>query len=521
MPEDIGGFVTNLAADAPASGPDWWTLAAGLVGGFVVAVTNHFFTRRREWGKWLNERRIESNRLVHESALKLAHLAREGISADDRSEVIASIAKLDSELLQQCQALMLVGEPSTVTMAMTAEEHLGLLAYQSLPLPHTEHAAALEQRKRALEAISELMFQLAMVMRIGARFANRAERRSFLKTRNDDYRWAVLSPVDRSGPRPNMYKLLHDWEVLPAHPPETLSHDLSDYRFGSPISSGRTTLEFIVAVLNKPPNGPWRFHVCGGNGQDREQKIFEDVIRIVTGHMNAFPTKYLHGHRVVENPDAERCGHIFTWSTTELEVFKYQPRQQTAPRGAGGPAWRRRVKLQVKRLFRRQGAVSNATVGGDLRIEVLRRLDELPDHPSSRAYPALGSYTPYTFEIDLSREPTTDEMERAFALFNRTDFEFKPPKTFTTVCTTTELESRLGLLQLQVDGIRQAAQYGDHTNEQAESRAERERERADAATAKLNDQTLRMYRMLEGTATAADFEAVRSASEDSMQGGSE
>ncbi|ORB57685.1 hypothetical protein BST43_12290 [Mycobacteroides saopaulense] len=160
-------------------------------------------------------------------------------------------------------------------------------------------------------------------------------------------------------------------------------------------------------------------------------------------------------------------------------------------------------------------------MGGDLRIEVLRRLDELPDHPSSRAYPALGSYTPYTFEIDLSREPTTDEMERAFALFNRTDFEFKPPKTFTTVCTTTELESRLGLLQLQVDGIRQAAQYGDHTNEQAESRAERERERADAATAKLNDQTLRMYRMLEGTATAADFEAVRSASEDSMQGGSE
>jgi hypothetical protein len=413
---------------------------------------------------------------------------------------------------------MLVGEPSIVTMATTADEHLNLLAYQSLPLPHTQHAAALDQRKRALEAISELMFQLAMVMRIGAGFASRGQRRSFAKIRNDDYRQAVLSPVDRLGPKPNIYKLLHDWEVLPTHPPETWSRDLSDYRFGSPMQSDKS-MEFILAVLHKPPDGPWRFHVCGGNGQDREQKIFEEAVRVVTGHINAFPTKYLHSHQFVDDPYDERYGHVFTWSTTELEVFKYQPREQdTEGEAEASPAWRRRVK----RLFRRQDGVTDTTTEGDLRIESVRRLDELPDHPSSQSYPSLGSYTRYTFEIDLSREPTTDEMERASTLFNRIDFEFNPPKTFTTVCTTDELQSRLGGFQLQVAGIGWALRHRDQADQQTESYVARERDRADAAIAKLNDDLQRMYRMLEGKATEADLEAVRSAAAaDPAQGDSE
>lgn len=412
---------------------------------------------------------------------------------------------------------MLVGEPSTVSMAMTVQEHLNLLAYQSLPLPATEHAAALDQRKDALTAISELMYQLAMVMRIGAGLAHRGQRRSFAKTRNDAYRQAVLSPVDRSGPKPNIYKLLHDWGVLPTHPPETWSRDLSDYRFGSPIQSDKS-MEFILAVLHKPPHGPWRFHVCQGNGQDREQKIFEDVVRVVTGHINAFRTKYLHSHKFVDDPFDERYGHVFTWSTTELKVFKYQPREQDAERKwEASQDWRRRVK----RLFHRQSGVTDPATEGDLRIESLRRLDEPPDHPSSQSYPNLGSYTRYTFEIDLSRAPTTDEMERASTLFNRTDFEFNPPKTFTTVCTTDELQSRLGWFQLQVAGIGWARRHSDQAAQQTVSYVARERDRADAAVAKLHDELKLTSRMLEGKATEADLEAMRSAAQDFASGDSE
>jgi hypothetical protein len=59
------------AADAAVSGPNWWTLIGGAVGGLIVAAATHFFTRSRERGAWLRQLQVEANRDLYSSAQDL------------------------------------------------------------------------------------------------------------------------------------------------------------------------------------------------------------------------------------------------------------------------------------------------------------------------------------------------------------------------------------------------------------------------------------------------------------------
>jgi 4-amino-4-deoxy-L-arabinose transferase-like glycosyltransferase len=56
------GAVFNAAAGGiESSGPDWWTLGAGLLGVLAGVIANHFFTRSRERGAELREAQIAAN----------------------------------------------------------------------------------------------------------------------------------------------------------------------------------------------------------------------------------------------------------------------------------------------------------------------------------------------------------------------------------------------------------------------------------------------------------------------------
>jgi hypothetical protein len=473
----------TAVAEAASSGPDWWTLAAGLIGGLVVAVANHFFTRRREWSKWLSERRIEANREFHNAALALAHKTRDGVSEEARLAAVESVPKLDSDLVQKYQALMLVGDASTVSMAKDASEHLKSLAYQALPLPFIDHAAAMDQREHALVAMDNLMYALAYTMRIGAGFSNRKERKQFSIERERTYTRQLLSPVDRGEPKPDFLKFLQDWQVLSIEHHIIGSH-LDDYRFGSPIGDDEGGHgHFFVATLRKADEGPWMFNMCYGNGLAREQQILEDVVRIVTGNVHAFRPKYARRYQAADDDyDNVSYSHAFGWSTKELHGNAPLRQIPTSGGTAHEPGAVRRI---LHRL--RSGNTTDTLTGNELRLVSVRRLDALPDHITSQSYPVMGAYTRYTFKIELSREPTRDEMERAAFLFGRSDLRFSPPKTFTIVCTTEEMESHLSDIQLQVLMAGWSMRAGEQTDRDLTRLVETESARADDAIRRMNE----------------------------------
>ncbi|MBJ7383307.1 MAG: hypothetical protein JHC55_02300 [Mycolicibacterium sp.] len=306
------------AEAASARGPDFWTLGAGLLGGLVVAVVNHFFTRRREGTSWLRSEQVAANRRFHEAALALAHLATHGIPGKPMSDAADDIHLLDRELLARAQEMLVIGETQTVNAALIVSELLPKLTYQTIPLPKTTHPAALKQREDALCGIGEMLFVLEMRMRqgVGLGLLAAGGRKTVKQLRaNTSFEQQALSPVDRDGPRPELIKLLRDWEVL-TMVGGGMPEKLADYYNDAPVDA-LPTGGYCLALLRKPPDGFWLFTISKGIPPKIETTILEDAVRIVTGHIRAFSPQFLHNYSVV-GVDEEFPGDTFTWSSARF-----------------------------------------------------------------------------------------------------------------------------------------------------------------------------------------------------------
>lgn len=306
---------------AAESGPDWWTLAAGLIGGVVVAVVNHFFTRHREGSTWLRSEQVSTNRGFHTAALALAHLATHGLRDKPFHETAAEAHMMDRELLAKWQELLVVGEKRTVSVAAMVSELLPSLTYQTLPLPRTNHPASEKQREDSLLVIGGLMFHLEMTMREGIGLGLLARNdRKFIKCDRDtdSIQRQALSPVDRDGPKPELIGLLQDWQVL-VMAGEVMPEKIEDYYNGTPFDSIAELPSggYVLAILRKPTDGFWRLGISDGIPREVETKILEDVIRIVAGHMKAFPPLHLRNHTKVEEHE-DFPGDTFIWSSNEF-----------------------------------------------------------------------------------------------------------------------------------------------------------------------------------------------------------
>ncbi|MEZ0357643.1 hypothetical protein [Mycobacterium sp. SA01] len=477
------GVLADAAATA-TTGPTWIQFLTILgFGSLLAAIVTAELTRRRERSKWLAERKIEANQNFHRTALKLAHLAREGISEEDRLKVLGTVRDLEAELLQQYQALMLVADVPVVTMAGVVSDHLDKLAFQALPLPRTTHAASLEQREQALTAVGELMFELGMTMRIASKFAGRQEKKQFLEHRTPKlYAQQVHSIVDRDGPKPDLLQVLRDWEVTSMARGEIPS-DLNGYRNGSP-EGGLPYLpgHFVVAMLRKPHDGFWRFNMCWGNGPLREQQILEDVVRLVTGHGSVFEPLHAHSHRVEDDPEDELNGHTWLWTTLELNSF--HPVYPEVDGDILRPTKLSRLNRIVHKL--RGGSPKRTAEPSELRVIAIRKSDTLPDSPASHSWPRLGAYTKYVFEVELSREPTRGEIESGQMFFNSSDFTFVPPKTLRFVSTTEEMEQRVPGILFMSAMARQAIAGGREMAKQSREAATAEEARVGEALIRMN-----------------------------------
>jgi hypothetical protein len=206
-----------------------------------------------------------------------------------------------------------------------------------------------------------------------------------------------------------------------------------------------------------------------------------DAVRIVTGHGSVFHPLYVHSHRVGED-ERQLYSHVYTWTTIELETFKPVVLESHNDDSTGLPM-RERI---IRRLQRISRSAPNAEGADDLRIVAIRKSDRMPDTPASRSWPRLGTYTRYTFEVEVSREPTKEEMESARMLFSASDFRFVPPKTFTFELTTEEMEKRLTSLLFTFATARQAIAVGRESAKQSKVKAAAEVTRVEEALSRMN-----------------------------------
>jgi hypothetical protein len=183
---------------------------------------------------------------------------------------------------------------------------------------------------------------------------------------------------------------------------------------------------------------------------------------------------------------AQRRG-LHVWTTIELETFKPVVLEADEDDDGELRQWNRIVRGLRRRRGSSQDTVSEDT---DLRIIAVRKSDSMPDVPASRSWPRLGTYTRYTFEVELSRELTKAEMESAQMLFGSPDFRFSPPKTFKLNLTTEEMEQRLPDILFMLAMARQAIKAGREFAEQSKVDAAAEVARVDEALARMNAKIL-------------------------------
>ena len=311
----------STAAAEASSGPDWWTLAAGLLGGLVVAVANHLFTRSREHGAWLKKLQIDANRDFYASAqavlthVTVGHFDQPAAqpSMTGRQET-SEITRLTDEMGHKAMNLLQVGEESTVDMVGTVSQLLPPLAYQATPLSRTNHAAGLQQRKEAMTAMGALMEHLALVMRKDIGLLGWRKRLKLRRSRKDAcYHLQALSPVDRPNAQLDLTRFLSDWEIRP----------LKNDEIPTDIESYHVDQVLVNQILVKRPEGfspqalalkvtgePWRLGLARALPQEVQDEILRDVVRVVAGHQKAFDPKSSYAEHSLSVPD----GSAYVWA---------------------------------------------------------------------------------------------------------------------------------------------------------------------------------------------------------------
>ncbi|SKT53671.1 Uncharacterised protein [Mycobacteroides abscessus subsp. massiliense] len=278
-----------LAAEvAASSGPNWWTLLGGAVGGVISVAATHYFTRSRERGAWLRQLQVDANRDLYASAQELMTFVTTanpdrskhpmGWDAGRLSELIAG---LNHAVLKTMQ----VGEADTLAASSALVQAFPRLAYQALPIPGTMHNAGMEQREAAIHGMSAMLAEVAAVMRQDIGLLSRKERRELGARRATPmYRSMLLSPVDRPGA--HLEKLLWEWEVLTVAGDE-VPDSITAYEVAT--VDVKTPSGFVPqGVLFKDPASHWRFGVKRDLSPAAKNNIIADALRLITGHTQAF-----------------------------------------------------------------------------------------------------------------------------------------------------------------------------------------------------------------------------------------
>ncbi|UNB98349.1 hypothetical protein H5U98_22765 [Mycolicibacterium boenickei] len=293
-------------------------VAALGVGAIAAAVITAVATNRRERGAWLRELQINANRDFYAAAQDIVTYVVTG-SADEPlidpnappSGAPDAIAIRATNLTQRHLEMMPVSEQRTVDLATTVVQALPCLAYQGVPLPGAATIAALSQRRLAIGAMTLLMVDLTGVMRQDVGLSGWRERRQFTKQKKSSqpvYAAMILSIVDRPHPPEDLGKLLWEWQVQ-----DLSASTVPDTIAGYYVEAKRIPLKHPKgfepqACAQKPRDGSWRFAIVRGLPTAVESEIIKDMVRLVTGHHNAFRPK--HTGQWLSLPDGGR-GYVW------------------------------------------------------------------------------------------------------------------------------------------------------------------------------------------------------------------
>lgn len=277
-------------------------IAALGVGAIAAAVITAVATNRRERGAWLRELQIEANRSFYASAQDLVAYVVAGSAAEPLIDpdppaggAPDAIAKRATAITHRHLEMMPVGEQRTVDLAAIVVQTLPCLAYQAVPLPGTASVAALSQRELAIAALTMLMVDFTGVMRQDVGLSGWRERRQFRRQREGAqavYEALRVSIVDRSNPPSDIAKLLWSWQVQDLRG-EFIPEDISGYYVDVNDIPLKCPIGFTPqACAQKPPAGTWRFGIVRGLHPEIETEILKDIVRLVTGHHNAFKPQH-------------------------------------------------------------------------------------------------------------------------------------------------------------------------------------------------------------------------------------
>ncbi|WP_264062454.1 hypothetical protein [Mycolicibacterium hippocampi] len=327
-------------SDAASGMPAWVDQLAplgitGLVSGLVVAIATHLLTVRRGRDEWLRELQIKANREFYGSAQDLMTYVVDGRllqpiipPGTQLGAVPDEIAKRRTGLNQKALELLTVGQERTVKVAGTATRILPRFAYLAVPLPGTEHSAALAQRNQAIAMMSQLLEQLGAVLRGDVGLLRRRQRRALDQTCDLFNSIKVECEVDdpRFKESPDLLKIFGDWQVRPlsgADPPA----DIEQYR----LDTLQTYIDTpddrhaIQAVAVKAGDEPWRLGIVRSLPVVVDFEILKDAIRLITGHIHGFDCKF--SPKLIANPGV----NAYAWIDIDESACQAEQPKVVAP----------------------------------------------------------------------------------------------------------------------------------------------------------------------------------------------
>jgi hypothetical protein len=309
---------------------------AGLLGAIGGAIYTNWATRNREHSSWLRQLQINANRDFYEGAHKLLRYAftdyadRPLTPADAPPDTPDEVLRIATELNLKLLTMRQVCERGTYEMAGGALQLLVRFAYQAIPLPKANSLAALELRKQALDAMSEILFDLAIVMRNDIGLADEADRQEANSRRSlsryEPLTRAVIDrPVQREPDDPpghGINEVLGHWLVRPIEG-DAVPKSITEYVVDElPITRADGTPAQACAI--KLPNEYWRFGMLDGLPVPVAMSIYADVTRLITGHINAFRTRYADSQWV-----RYQNGRAFIWA--DLHINMDDPAAKSQP----------------------------------------------------------------------------------------------------------------------------------------------------------------------------------------------
>jgi hypothetical protein len=176
-----------------------------------------------------------------------------------------------------------------------------------------QHQTALSQSQEAIETMGKVLERVGAVMRNDVGLVGWRQRRSVSSCREQLATLEVRCQIDDDRP-PDLYTILRDWRVLSVTggdeiPPSLDGYRVNEFSVGREVSNGLAPQACAV----KYRDNPWQLGVSRTLPEPVAVEIFQDAIRLITGHIHGFSVK--HDPRPIQPqaPDGSK-GVAFLWS---------------------------------------------------------------------------------------------------------------------------------------------------------------------------------------------------------------